>query len=176
MVTENTNPNHENHKMSSGVRSGSVHKHHQIQFITNVEDHIKAVHKYCETAKNNHGYNHPVHYSDVIQWRHNGRDGVSNHRRLNCLLKCSGAEQRKHQSSVSLAFVRGSHRWPVNCPHKWPVTRKMFPFDDVIMISYACIQLNCWSVNTALSQFTLPMEILSHNRETFFKPCNWASE
>ena len=45
----------------------------------------------------------------------------------------SGADQRKHQSSASLAFVRGTHRWAVNSPHKWPVTRKMFPFDDVIM-------------------------------------------
>ena len=45
----------------------------------------------------------------------------------------SGADQRKHQSSASLAFVRGSHRGPVNSPHKWPVTRKMFPFDDVIV-------------------------------------------
>ena len=46
----------------------------------------------------------------------------------------SDADQRKHESSASLAFVRGIHRWPVNSPHKWPVTRKMFPFDDVIMI------------------------------------------
>ena len=45
---------------------------------------------------------------------------------------CSGADQRKHQSSASLAFVRGIHRGPVDSPHKWPVTRKMFPFDDVI--------------------------------------------
>ena len=45
----------------------------------------------------------------------------------------SGANQRKHQSSVSLAFVRGIPQWPVNSPHKWPVTRNMFPFDDVIM-------------------------------------------
>ena len=45
----------------------------------------------------------------------------------------SDADQRKHQSSVSLAFVLGIHRGPVNSPHKWPVTRKMFPFDDVIM-------------------------------------------
>ena len=45
----------------------------------------------------------------------------------------SGADQRKHQSSASMAFVRGIHRWPVNSPHKWSVTRKMFPFDDVIM-------------------------------------------
>ena len=45
----------------------------------------------------------------------------------------SGEYQRKHQSSASLTFVRGVHRWPVNTPHKWAVTRKMFPFDEVIM-------------------------------------------
>ena len=45
----------------------------------------------------------------------------------------SGADQRKHQSSMSLVFVQGIHRKPANSPHKWPVTRKMFPFDDVIM-------------------------------------------
>ena len=44
-----------------------------------------------------------------------------------------GPDQRKHQSPASLAFVREIHRGPVNFPHKWPVTRKMFPFDDVIM-------------------------------------------
>ena len=41
---------------------------------------------------------------------------------------------KKHQSSASLDFVRGIHRWPVNSPHKGPVTRNMFPFDDVIML------------------------------------------
>ena len=46
----------------------------------------------------------------------------------------SGADQTKHQSSASLAFVRGIHRWRVNSPHKGPVTRKMFPFDDVIIV------------------------------------------
>ena len=45
------------------------------------------------------------------------------------------ADQRKHQSSVSLAFVRGIHREPVNSPHKWPVTRKMFPFDDDVIMA-----------------------------------------
>ena len=45
----------------------------------------------------------------------------------------SDADQRRHQSSASLAFVRGIHRGPVNSPHKWPVTRKMFPLYDVIM-------------------------------------------
>ena len=45
----------------------------------------------------------------------------------------SDADQRKHQSSASLAFVWGIHRWPVNSPHTWPVMQKMFPFDDIIM-------------------------------------------
>ena len=49
----------------------------------------------------------------------------------------SGADQRKHQSSASLAFVCRIHRRPVNSPHKWPVTRKMFPFDDVIVYLYS---------------------------------------
>ena len=43
-----------------------------------------------------------------------------------CWTVYSGADQRKHQSSASLTFVRGIHRWPVNSPHKWPVTRKIF--------------------------------------------------
>ena len=40
----------------------------------------------------------------------------------------SDAGQRKHHSSALMAFVS-----PMNSPHKWPVTQKMFPFDDVIM-------------------------------------------
>ena len=55
----------------------------------------------------------------------------------------SGPDQIKHQSSASLAFVWGIHRWPVNSPHKWPVTRKIFPFDDVIMPQWH------WSHNEA---------------------------
>ena len=46
---------------------------------------------------------------------------------------CSGADQIKHQSSASLAFARGIHQWPENSHHTEPVTRKMFPFDDVSM-------------------------------------------
>ena len=51
---------------------------------------------------------------------------------------CSGIDQIKHQSTASLAFVWGIHRWPVNSPHKGPVTRKVFPFDDAIMIGFLC--------------------------------------
>ena len=52
-----------------------------------------------------------------------------------CSIVHSGADQRKHQSSSSLALGRGIHRWPVNSPHKWPVTRKMIRFDDVIILT-----------------------------------------
>ena len=46
----------------------------------------------------------------------------------------SSADQRKHQSSASLAFVQGTYRWPVNSPLKGPVTREMVPFDDYIIV------------------------------------------
>ena len=72
-----------------------------------------------------------------LQWRHNERDGVSNHRRLDCSLRLLFRRiSRKHQSSVPLAFVRGIHQWLVNSPHKGTVTWRMLPFDDVIMWWY----------------------------------------
>ena len=48
-----------------------------------------------------------------------------------CSTVYSGSGQRKHQSSALLAILRGIHHWPVNSSHKGPVTRQMFPFDDV---------------------------------------------
>ena len=78
-----------------------------------------------------------VHKGQFIPspWRHDKRDGVSNHRRLDYLLnRLFRRRSRKRQSSVSLVFVRGIHRRPVNSTHKGPVTRNMFPFDDVIML------------------------------------------
>ena len=73
----------------------------------------------------------------TLQWRHNGRDNVSNHQPHDCF------------SSASLAFVRGIHRGPVNSPHKWPVTGKMFPFDDVIMdyVRLRLIYIWIWEIN-----------------------------
>ena len=47
---------------------------------------------------------------------------------------CLRTDQRKHQSSTSLAFVRGTYQWPVNSLCKGPVTRKVFPFDDFNMM------------------------------------------
>ena len=67
-----------------------------------------------------------------LQWRHNER--VSNHQPRDCLFKCLFRHRSMKPSKLaSLAFVRGIYRWPVNSPHKGPATRKMFPFDDVIM-------------------------------------------
>ena len=67
----------------------------------------------------------------------------------------SGADQRKHQSSASLAFVRGIHRWPVNSPHKEPVMRKMFPFDDIIIFTQHCN--NTWyKMNAFINTFVGP--------------------
>ena len=59
----------------------------------------------------------------------------------------SGADQRKHQNSASLSFVLGIHRWPVNSPHTWPVTRKIFPFDDVIMSVVSSDTAGCHNDN-----------------------------
>ena len=71
-----------------------------------------------------------THYNDVIMATMASKiTGIS----MVCSVVCFGADQGKHQSSASLAFMRGIHRWPVNSPHKGPVMQKMFPIDDVVM-------------------------------------------
>ena len=71
------------------------------------------------------------HYCDVIMGMVASKiTGLA----IVCSTVYSDVDQRKHQSSVSLAFVWGIHRRPVNSSHKGPVTRKMFPFDDVIIV------------------------------------------
>ena len=70
-----------------------------------------------------------------LQWRHNGRNSVSNHQPYDCLFNRLFKRRSKKSSKLRVTglCVRWIHRWPVNSPHKWPVTRKMFLFDDVIM-------------------------------------------
>ena len=74
---------------------------------------------------------HLIHYSDIII-------GVMASQIASLMIVYStvksGADQRKYQSSASLAFVLGIQRWPVNSRHKGPVRWKMFPSDDVVMI------------------------------------------
>ena len=83
------------------------------------------------TLEENRGYKILIMLTIALQWRHNERNCVSNHQPRDCLL--NRADQRKQQSSASLAFVRIIHLWPVNYSHKEPVTRKLFPLDEVIM-------------------------------------------
>ena len=70
----------------------------------------------------------------TLQWRNNGRDGISNHQRLDCLLNCLLRHRAKKPSKLR---VTGLCAWnspgPVNSPHKRPETRKMSPFDDVFV-------------------------------------------
>ena len=105
-------------------------------FISGTDEIVVPFSKYIGLGYNR---NHTT-----FQWRYNQHDYVSIHRRLDFYSNlCSGADQRKHQSSASMAFVRGIHQWPVNSPHKGPVTRKMFPFDDVIMTDKALLHIKC---------------------------------
>ena len=90
------------------------------------------------------GYAAGYHYDDVT-WT----SWVSNHRSFHCLFNSlCGPTSKKHQSPRYWPFVRGIHRWPVNSPHRGPVTHKKLPFDDVTMTmqgsspSYGC-QMAC---------------------------------
>ena len=87
-----------------------------------------------------------THYGDVIMSEMASQIiGVS----IVCQTVGSGADQRRHQSSASLAFVREIHRSPVNFPHKGPVARKMFPFDEIIMFS----QTFSWNIIFVFQSF-----------------------
>ena len=77
----------------------------------------------------------------------------------------SDADQRKHQSSASLAIVQGIHRGPVNSPHKWPVTRKMFPFNDVIIKharDYVMVRFDLVKLHSAVESCNLFGHILKN--------------
>ena len=74
---------------------------------------------------------HPrFHYIDVIM-----RTMASQITSLTIIYSIvySGPDQRKHQSSASLAFVRGIHRWPVNSLTQKASNAENVPFDDVVM-------------------------------------------
>ena len=78
---------------------------------------------------------HPV---QSLRWRHNEHHCVSNHHHYHCLLnRLFGCRSKKISKLRVTGLCGGIHRGPVNSPHKGPMTRKMFPFDDVIMM-YRC--------------------------------------
>ena len=71
---------------------------------------------------------------NTLHWRHNGHDSVSNHQPYDCLLSRLFRRRSKKTSKLRVTgLCAGNSPGPVNSPHKWLVTRKKFPFDDVIM-------------------------------------------
>ena len=70
----------------------------------------------------------------TLHWRHNDHDDVSNHQPHGCLLNRLFRRRSKKTTKLRVTgLCMGTSPGPVNSPHKGPVTRKMFPFDDVIM-------------------------------------------
>ena len=108
------------------------------------------------------------HYSDGIMSAMASQiTGVS----TVCLKVFPCADQRKHQSSASLAFVRGIHRWRVDSPRKGPVTRKMFPFVDVIMkmrLTFPTAGPSLWQAVNHLNHYRIVMDTTTEpNAKTF---------
>ena len=104
--------------------------------LSNINRYNRSSFVYSHSTGHKNGafWSKTIDCVNPLRWRLNGRDGVSNHQLMIVYSTVySGADQSKHQSPASLTFVWGIHRRPVNSPHKWPVTRKMFPLDDVIM-------------------------------------------
>ena len=107
---------------------------HSIFFIITNNQYVRKTHQKAWHILVQFYIGSPTVLIASLQWRHYGRDGVSNHQPRHCLLnRLFRRRSKKNQSSAWLAFVRRIHRWPVNSSHKWPVSRKMFPFDDFIM-------------------------------------------
>ena len=83
----------------------------------------------------------------------------------------SSADKKKYQISASLVFVWGIHQWPVNSPQKWPVKRKLFPFDDVIMechvLNLLPVEIDCRVPKVKhTDDLMIPFgELLGHNKQ-----------
>ena len=72
-----------------------------------------------------------------------------------CLTVCSGIESKKTSKPALLTFMRGIHRWQVDSPHKGPLTRRMFPFDDVIMVSRGCARTRTGKYDSKIESFVV---------------------
>ena len=79
-----------------------------------------------------------------LHWRHNDHGSVSNHQPHGCLLNRLFRHTSKKTSKLRVTgLFAGNSPGLVNSPHKGPVTRKMFPFDDVIMDWPVTRRLDC---------------------------------
>ena len=90
--------------------------------------------KFCPGARKFLYYRPELAFELSLQWCHNKRNGVPNHRRFGCLLNRFFRRRSKKTSKLRVTdLCEGISRWPVYSPHKGTVTRKMFPYNDVIM-------------------------------------------
>ena len=73
-------------------------------------------------------------YSVSLQWRHYDRDSISNHQPHNYLPNRLFRRRSKKTSKLRVTGLcgQGIHWWPMNSLHKGPVTRKTFPFNDIM--------------------------------------------
>ena len=74
-----------------------------------------------------------------LLWRHNGLDSVSNHQPHDYLLKRLFMHRSKKTPKLrvtGLCAGNSPETGELGTPHIGPVTRKMFPFDDVIMFYF----------------------------------------
>ena len=97
-------------------------------------------------------------YDKNMRWQQIwARDKLRQNLHHHCLLNRLFGQIKENLKAprASPAFVRGIHRSPVNSPHKLPITRKMFPFDDVIICkvpvtSIAAMYIFRYLINIAL--------------------------
>ena len=109
-----------------------------------------------------------------LHWRHIKRDGGSNHHRLDYLLnRLFRHRQKKTSKLASLAFVRGIYQWLVKSPHKESVTRKMFPFHDVIMFYHKSGKKELLTIVSAKLGYLIG-SIMRHLKQHFILwPFHW---
>ena len=106
----------------------------------------------------------PPSLKESLQWRHNEHDGVSNHQPHVFFFPndYSGANQRKHQSSASLVFVRWIYQSPLKSTQEGLVTRKMSPFENVIvavmrgfeiLFYFVVVWTSCWRIKASVNYY-----------------------
>ena len=124
----------------------------------------------CHRGKSSHKcavtlWNDCIYMKKSLRWRHNDHPAVSNHQPHGCLLNRLFRRRWKKTSKLRVTgLCAGNSPGPVNSPHKGPVTRKMFPFDDVIM--------NTENFITTLSiVLELSVKLVSHFSHIFMLRC-----
>ena len=100
----------------------------------------------CDRAVPTAGFNSKS-VTTTLRWRHNDHDVVSNHQPRGCLLNRLFTRRSKKTSKLRvIGPCAGNSPGTVNSPHKGPVTRKMLPFDDVIMTNQSGKRNSFWQL------------------------------